>query len=297
MGPFSDFQYGFRSSRSTTDLLTVVYDRIPIAFNRSGATQAVVLVYPRLSTRFRMLVVFTKVSHGISGSVFVFISSFLTNARLHVFPDGKPQQEYPVNSWVAQGSIPCAFLLYLPENILCKIAIFADDNTFYSKYEQASHLCQQPELASGLESDLRDTVDCGKNWLVNLRAGKTQFVSFDWSSSSCAFDVKMEGTVLQEKSFFFKCWGYLSLLNWIRALALSLLLKLLQRKFDSRFFLWIFFLLRLLFVSSTTQACMEYCYLDWNGAPNCYLDKLQQRVSRSAGPSLPASYEHLAHQF
>ena len=98
MGPFSDFQYGFRSSRSTTDLLTVVYDRIPIAFNRSGATQAVVLVYPRLSTRFRMLVVFTKVSHGISGSVFVFISSFLTNARLHVFPDEKPQQEYPVNS-------------------------------------------------------------------------------------------------------------------------------------------------------------------------------------------------------
>ena len=98
MGPFSDFQYGFRSSRSTTDLLTVVYDRIPIAFNRSEATQAVVLVYPRLSRRFRMLVVFTKVSHGISGSVFVFISSFLTNARLHVFPDGKPQQEYPVNS-------------------------------------------------------------------------------------------------------------------------------------------------------------------------------------------------------
>ena len=63
-------------------------------------------------------------------------------------------------------------------------------------------MCQQLELASGLESDLRDTVDCGKKWLVNLRAGKTQFVSFDWSSSSCAFDVKMEETVLQEKSFF-----------------------------------------------------------------------------------------------
>ena len=27
-GPFSDFQYGFRSSRSTADLLTVVSDRI-----------------------------------------------------------------------------------------------------------------------------------------------------------------------------------------------------------------------------------------------------------------------------
>ena len=39
-GLFSDFQYGFRSSRSTADLLTVVSDRIARAFNRSGATQA-----------------------------------------------------------------------------------------------------------------------------------------------------------------------------------------------------------------------------------------------------------------
>ena len=42
-GLFSDFQYGFRSSRSTADLLTVVSDRIARAFNRSGATRAVAL--------------------------------------------------------------------------------------------------------------------------------------------------------------------------------------------------------------------------------------------------------------
>ena len=35
---FSDFQYGFRSSRSIADLFTVVSDRIARAFNRSGAT-------------------------------------------------------------------------------------------------------------------------------------------------------------------------------------------------------------------------------------------------------------------
>ena len=38
---FSDFQYGFRSSESTTDLLTVASDRISRAFNRSRATRAV----------------------------------------------------------------------------------------------------------------------------------------------------------------------------------------------------------------------------------------------------------------
>ena len=35
-GLFSDFQYDFRSFRSTADLLTVVSDRISGVFNRSG---------------------------------------------------------------------------------------------------------------------------------------------------------------------------------------------------------------------------------------------------------------------
>ena len=37
-GPFSDFQYNFRSSQSTEDLLSVVSYRIAMAFDRSGAT-------------------------------------------------------------------------------------------------------------------------------------------------------------------------------------------------------------------------------------------------------------------
>ena len=46
-GLFSDFQYGFRSSRSTADLLTVVLDRIARAFNRSAATRAEALDIPK----------------------------------------------------------------------------------------------------------------------------------------------------------------------------------------------------------------------------------------------------------
>ena len=40
---FSDFRYGFRSSRSTADLLIVLPDRISMAFNRSGVTRVVAL--------------------------------------------------------------------------------------------------------------------------------------------------------------------------------------------------------------------------------------------------------------
>ena len=42
-GLFSDFQYSYRSSRSTADFLAVVSDRIARAFNRSGTTRVVAL--------------------------------------------------------------------------------------------------------------------------------------------------------------------------------------------------------------------------------------------------------------
>ena len=89
--------------------------------------------------------------------------------------DGKSSQECSVNAGVPQGSIlgPKLFLLYvndLPDNVICDIAIHADDTTLYSKCDQASNLWQQLELASELESDLRDTVDWGKKWLVNFNA-------------------------------------------------------------------------------------------------------------------------------
>ena len=40
---FFNFQYGFRSSQLNANLLTVVFDRIARAFNRSRATRAVAL--------------------------------------------------------------------------------------------------------------------------------------------------------------------------------------------------------------------------------------------------------------
>ena len=61
---------------------------------------------------------------------------------------------------------------------------------------------QQLELASELESNLRDTVNWGKKRLVDFNAEKTQLVSFGWSNNTVSIDVKMGGSVLEEKSYF-----------------------------------------------------------------------------------------------
>ena len=50
---------------------------------------------------------------------------------------------------------------------------------------------------------------------------------------------------------------------------------------------------------STIRLCMEYCCHVSAGTPSCYLElleKLQKRICRTVGPSLPASLEPLAPQ-
>ena len=79
-GLFSNFQYAFRSSRSTADLLTVVSDRIAKAFNKSGATRTVALDTTKAFDRVWHVGLLHKLkSYGTSGQIFVFFSSFLSN--------------------------------------------------------------------------------------------------------------------------------------------------------------------------------------------------------------------------
>ena len=124
--------------------------------------------------------------------------------------DGESSQEYQVNA-IVQGSIlgPILSLLYInnvSDNVICNIAIYADDTTLYSKCDQTSDLWQQLEFASELESDLQDTVDWGRKWLVDSNAEKIQLDLSDQSNETGAIDLKMDGYVL-EKNHFLRCWG------------------------------------------------------------------------------------------
>ena len=49
-------------------------------------------------------------------------------------------------------------------------------------------------------------MDWGKKWLVDFNAGKTQLASFDHSDNTGAIILKMNVSVLEEKSFL-RCWG------------------------------------------------------------------------------------------
>ena len=103
--------------------------------------------------------------------------------------------------------------------------------------------------------------------------------------------------LLLRNNHLWRCWGWLSLLDWIGSLTLSLLLKLPPKKMEPWFVLWSFFLLRLLCISINLPYSLAWKNV-WAGAPSCYLellDILQKQTCRPIGPTFATSLEPLAH--
>ena len=130
-----------------------------------------------------------------------------------------------------------------------------------------------------------------------FNAGKTQLVSFDRSNNG-SIDVKMDGSVLEEKSSFeMLVLTFSSKLDWVsyiisiaKAASKKIGALILSMKFLSPE-------VALYLYKSTIRPCMKYCWHVWAGAPSWYLelsDKLQKRICRTVGPSLVASLEPLA---
>ena len=109
-------------------------------------------------------------------------------------------------------------------------------------------MMQQLELSSELETDIRDTVDWDKKWLVGLIVGKTQLVLFDRSNSTGSINVKIDGSVL-EKISSFKILGLTvsSKLDW--SSFITSIARTVSKKIGALIRSMKFFFLRLLCIS------------------------------------------------
>ena len=116
-----------------------------------------------------------------------------------------------------------------------------------------------------------ETLDCAKKWLVDFNAGKTQLVLFDRSNNNVSIDVKMDESVLEEKSSF-KMLGltFSSKLDW--GSYIISIAKTASKKIGA-------LILSMKFLSPeivmyTICPCMQYCCCVWAGAASCYVESL-----------------------
>ena len=140
-------------------------------------------------------------------------------------------------TFIIQCFFGYTFLMMLSVILLCMLMILL------SILSQIRHLiCWQLKLTSELESDRRDTVDCSRKWLNDFNAGKTQLVSLDRSDNTGGIDVKMDGSVLEEKSSLTMLGlTFSSKLNWG-----SYFVTIASKKIEALIRSMKFFLLRLL---------------------------------------------------
>lgn len=312
-GLFVDAQYGFRSSRSTADLLTVISERVYRVLDKSREARAVALDISKAFDKVWHAGLLHKLkSYGVQGEIFAIISSFLRDRRLKVVIDGKSSSEFKVNAGVPQGSIlgPTLFLLFindLPDEIISKIGIYADDTTIYSCLDESCFdelskdlAFERTEMAGNLQYDLKTVVEWGQKWLVSFNAKKTQLVSFHRHRECSLLPVSMNGAELPENSDL-KLLGlsFNSELSWnsyIASIAKSASKKV-GSLFRSKRFLTPEAILYL--YKSTIRPCMEYCCHIWAGASSSsldLLDKIEKRVANLVGPILASSLQPLSHQ-
>ena len=91
------------------------------------------------------------------------IKSFLSDRKIRVVLDGQSSSSYSINAGVLQGSVlgPTLFLIFindLPDNILSKLAVYADDTTVHSCLGKTNDVFDKIEMAAELAVDLRTVV-------------------------------------------------------------------------------------------------------------------------------------------
>ena len=303
---FSDSQYGFRSGRSTADLLTVISERIYRALNISGEARAVALDISKAFDKVWHAGLLRKLrAYGVTGSMFDIISSFLDDRKIKVVLDGQSSSCYSINAGVPQGSVlgPTLFLLFindLPVDILCKLAIYADDSTLYSCLGKSAELFDKVEMAADLEYDLRSVVEWGKKWLVTFSSTKTKLLSINNFREPFLPPVSMDGSNLPESGSFRLLGMTLSQdFSWrtyIESIAKSSAMKV-GSLLRARSYLTPESILYL--YKSSIRPCIEYCCHIWAGAPaDCLslLDRIQRRICNAIGQDLSSKLDSLSHR-
>ena len=309
----SDRQYGFRESRSTTDLLTCVTDKWNLAVEQFGEAFAIALDISKAFDKvWHENLICKIVAYGIDSITVKWIKSFLKDRKISVVLNGSSSPSFSPNAGVPQGSVlsPTLFLLYindLLDKTVNPIHCFADDATLHSSisFEEEPTVTalnnKRFESVTLLNLDLKTIFEWGAQNLVKFNENKTQVCTFSRKKNRNEHPFIVNNHVLESCDSIRLLGVQLSSkLKWnehIIALVKSASQKLgflnrCRRFFNAHQVLQIY--------KTFIRPCIEYCCQVWGGAAGTtlqLLDRVQRRAIRIIrSPKLTKDLDSLQHR-
>ena len=172
---FSQHQYGFRSGRSCNSQLLDAMNDWTFAVNNNQDVDIILLDFAKAFDSVSHCRLLSKLkSYGIIGNTLTWIKAFLTDRKQFVQVKNSSSNLSDVLSGVPQGSVlgPTLFLIFindLPENVKCKVKIFADDTKIYTSVKS-------DEDISKLQEDLNSLHVWSTTWGLKFNASKCTHV-------------------------------------------------------------------------------------------------------------------------
>ena len=199
----TDHQFGFRSGRSTTDQLLIVYETVSGIVDNGGTVDVIYFDYSKAFDVVNHEILLTKLrSIGIKGEILAWISSFLTDRTLQVCVKGHTSRPRSVLSGVPQGSVlgPLLFLVYInhiASQLSCKFKIFADDLKIYAFIDQS-----KPDANALVQSDIATLTLTSESWGLKLNASKCAVLRFSRGPRPATPNYVLNGNLLPVQNSF-----------------------------------------------------------------------------------------------
>ena len=168
---FSERQYGFISGRSTVLQLLKVIDDWSEAMDKGEMVDVIYMDFQKAFDTVTHTRLLSKLrGYGITGKIYKWIESFLTDRLQRVVVNGEFSDWSSVLSGIPQGSVlgPVLFVIFindLPECVSSRIFLFADDTKLYRRIEN-------DEDHDKLQKDLDSLQDWSDKWLLRFHPDK-----------------------------------------------------------------------------------------------------------------------------
>ena len=170
-----DEQHGFRHKRSyETQLILTIHD-LAKSLDNGLQSDVIFLDFSKAFDKVDHKLLLHKLDHyGIRGGLLSWLRDFLTNRKQQVVIAGQQSLSADVTSGVPQGSVlrPLLFLCFindLPDQIKCKVKLYADDVLIYTTINTV-------EDCHRLQSDLITLEQWASKWNMVFNPTKCEFL-------------------------------------------------------------------------------------------------------------------------